>query len=469
MGPQYNFFHSGGKKSTYDTYPFIIEKKNGTISQQSMELGKSSPCKYLGSFLGCFNAHMMDKNLQITPASMNYGADQILANMAKAINFSPPPRPSEAAVSHPEHVTHNAHSPGFTKPICKKNGVDDFIWMHGWGGSQQHKSPSSMNRNLFYFLSNVDFNDIKQRKLDRVNAIATALVARRAFQFSAIDGTGLGWSSASLAVCLSSLTALHEEHQMTMIKSFYPFRLMLSADEFHNKIDSFGGIIRINPSATSLQQLRILSAVSDGTVNMLKNNQKELKRNLTEVENVLGLRVVRGHTLEPEKYHQCIDRLAMESVQNNINGEGVSFLAISNKKANLVIESNQVCRRGRMRKDGSFEVGSGADLHDIRKTIAKFANKSNKLIQQESEDWARCRKLIDQVMYIFGVQHVKKVSNFVTSNQMAECLSMLLNKDDIEKNDLRGYLAGQSLGIAGRGQLCYLGDDGSIIIPTDCS
>jgi hypothetical protein len=56
-------------------------------------------------------------------------------------------------------------------------------------------------------------------------------------------------------------------------------------------------------------------------------------------------------------------------------------------------------------------------------------------------------------MYEFGVQRVDKVSSNLASDQMAECLSMLLNKDEAEKEILRGYLAGQSVGIAGRGQV----------------
>ena len=204
---------------------------------------------------------------------------------------------------------------------------------------------------------------------------------------------------------------------------------------------------------------------------MLKSNQKELKKNIEEVEMQLGIRPVKGHTCEPEEYHRCAKRLAMESNKhNNIHGEGAgkSLLAVSNK-ATLVIESNQACRRGRLRKDGSFEVGADMDLYQIRRTISKFAGTSNERIHAESEKKVLCQDITDQIMYEFGVQNVKRASSLVTSDQMAECLSKLLNKDAAEKEVLRRYLAGQSLGIAGHGHLCHLGDDGSIIIPTNCS
>ena len=132
--------------------------------------------------------------------------------------------------------------------------------------------------------------------------LSAALVARRAFQFASIDGTRLGWSSASLAICLSSLTALHEEHESKLnTNSFYPFRLILSGDEFQSKLDLYAGVIRLNPAATPLQWLGIMSEVSHNNVIALKNNLKELKRNQSEVEHAFGLRVIKGHTCRSEE------------------------------------------------------------------------------------------------------------------------------------------------------------------------
>mmetsp|Transcript_26614 Transcript_26614/g.57216 ORF Transcript_26614/g.57216 Transcript_26614/m.57216 type:complete len:401 (+) Transcript_26614:378-1580(+) len=391
---------------------------------------------------------------------------QILGRMATSINFSPPPPAPKPPLSENKQGEFNQSIANQSGGM--RNDVDHLIWMHG-RGSHRHQSPSSMNRDVLHFLKNIDFDHIKQRKLDRINATAAAAAGRRSFQFSAIDGTRLGWSSASLAICLSRLISLHEEHQSKLrTKSFYPFRLILSSDEFQKQVDLFGGTIRLNPSATSLQWLGALAAVSDDSVLILKKNQTELKRNLSKVEKALGLRAVKGHTSTTEEYYHCLERLTLESEQN-IHSEGKSLLAVSNNKATLIIESNSACRRGRLRKDGNFEVGADMDLNEIRMTIGKFASRSNAYIEIESEKWTRCQEIVDQVMYEFGVQRVSKVSPRVASDQMSECLSMLLNKDEAEKEALRGYLAGQSIGIAGHGQLCHLGDSGSIIIPTNCS
>ena len=263
---------------------------------------------------------------------------------------------------------------------------------------------------------------------------------------------------------------MHEEHESKLISSFYPFRLILSGDEFQSKVDLYAGVIRLNPAATQLQWLRIISEVSHNNVITLKNNLKELKRHQSEVESALGLRVIKGHTCGSEEYHKCMRRLAMEISQNNSSSdEGKSALTLSNKKAKVVIESSQTCRRGRLRKyDGSFEVGASMNSMQILSIIGKFASTSNRIIQEQSKHQERCKELINRVMYTYGVEKIKQVSSTVTSEQMSQALSILLNKDEAEQQNLRGYLAGQSIGIVGRGQLCCLGDDGSIHIPINC-
>jgi len=463
--PQTNLFSPGAtSSSSYDTtiYPFSIERKDGTISKQSIQLNNSSP-------------------------------HEILGRMAASISFPPPPPPPPIISSQPQYthqnneyanihhrstVSNQFHQQQFG---AVRNNVDQFIWSQGssllFGGHHHHKkTPNSTNRNVIHFLNNLDYDHIKQRKLDRINATAAVLVARRAFQFSAIDGTGLGWSSASLAITISRLTDLHEEHRAKLgVTSFYPFRLVLTSDEFQSRVDLFGGVVRLNPAATVVQWLGVLMDVTTEDVRILKENQRLLKRYGKIVEDALGLRVVKGHTCESEEYYRCMERLAMESRRwddgstrgGGEEGKNNALLAVSNE-ACAVIESEQACRRGRLRKDGTFEVGAGMGLQMIRKTLGDYAVRSNESIRIESEKRARCQEVVDRFMYEFGVQRVRKISSLVASDQMSDCLSTLRRKEEGEKEILR-CLAGQSIGIAGSGQLCHLGDDGSIIIPTNCS
>ena len=430
---------SHSARTKYDaSYPFSIEKRDGSVSKLSIQLANSTP-------------------------------HQILGRMADSINFAPPPPPPEPVLDHSMPFKRQGMYDETAKQnVNMQDDVGQFIWSYGIH-NQHHKSPNSTDRNLVQFLKKVDFDHIKQRKFDRINATAAALVARRAFQFSAVDGTGLGWSSASLAILLSRLTSLHEEHESKLIKSFYPFRLVFSGDEFHRKIDLYGGIIRLNPAATSLQWLETLIRVNTDSIMILKHNQKELKQKISTLEKVLGIRAVKGHTCDPEDYHRALSQLTQDMQGlDNICGDGKSLLAVSNK-ANLVIESRDECRRGKVRKDGSFEVGVGMDISKIRKLLSDYANRSYEYIQLESDKQQRYQELSQNVAYDIGIEKVKRFSSIVTSEQMIGCLTMMLNKEESEKEALRGYLAGQSIGVAARGTLCHLGDDGSIVIPTNCS
>ena len=115
--------------SYHDTYPFIIEKKDGTISKHTLQLGKSPY--------------------------------QIIEQLANTINFQSPP---SLKTSKP----FDEHKSTSYKQQSNQNDIETWMQL----GNYQYKSPSSLNRNILHFLQHVDFNDIKQRKLDRINATA---------------------------------------------------------------------------------------------------------------------------------------------------------------------------------------------------------------------------------------------------------------------------------------------------------
>lgn len=265
-----------------------------------------------------------------------------------------------------------------------------------------------------------------------------------------------------MAICLQRLTALHDEHHNKLrTTSFYPFRLILSSDEFQRKVDLWAGEIRLNPSATSMQWLSILENVTDRSVQTLKTNQQMLKKNLAIVEEMLQLRVVKGHTSDAEDYFECIRRLARQS-EDRITETEVDSLAILSNKSSLVIESDQACRRGNLRKNGSFEVSTSMSIDTIRSTISRYANKSNEILNAEDIKKKESSLMIRQVTNEFGVK-VNKPS-IVSYDQLLQCLAMLLEKDDPEKDDLRRLLAGHSIGIS-TGLKLHLSDDGTIMIP----
>ena len=388
--------------------------------------------------------------------------------MAESISFPPPQSPPPVASSLSGSIPHDGmRSNQSAADWYGSSAGACFGWEY-----HKHKSPSSLKRDLLSFLKHTNYDDIKQRKLSRIHATSAALAARRAFAFSAIDGTGLGWSSSSLAICLDRLTSLHEEHgARLLVRSFYPFRLLLSSDEFQRKVDLFGGVVRLNPAATALQWLGTLETVTYDSVRGLKENQSKLTRNILEVESALGIRPVKGHTCEPEEYHRCLERLASEGrrYDSNDRGGARSELTPSNSKSALVIESARECRRGKLRGDGTIAAGAGMDLREVREIVGEYARGSVEYARIEAERRDSCARVADRFASEFGVVRVDRVGIAVTSDDVSVCLSGLLDKDEAERRALRGYLAGQSIGVAGRGHLCHLGDDGSIVVPTNCS
>ena len=132
LAPNISSRQQSSSVSYDDSYPFIIEKKDGTISEHTLQLGKSPY--------------------------------QIIEQLANAINFQSPP-PSLKISLRPFDDEHKSTY----KSQSNQNDIE--TWMQGFG-NYQYKSPSSLNRDILHFLKQVDFNDIKQRKLDRINATA---------------------------------------------------------------------------------------------------------------------------------------------------------------------------------------------------------------------------------------------------------------------------------------------------------
>jgi hypothetical protein len=68
----------------------------------------------------------------------------------------------------------------------------------------------------------------------------------------------------------------------------------------------------------------------------------------------------------------------------------------------------------------------------------------NEYIHIENEKQLLFQQLVHRVMYDYGVLKINKV---ITIDDMCSCLVTLLCKEEDEKNILRNYLTGQSIGI----------------------
>lgn len=416
-----------GEKAVYHQQKFSIETKSGVVK---------------------------------TSISLNESPIKILQSMAQLCNFPPPPPPPQQPISSERAIEFQSKN-----GQAQTTDEPDLFQFLRYGAYALQKKRRNQNTNLIQYLESSSLvDDIKDRRLHRINAASAVLQIRRLYKFISVDGTRLGWNSASLAICLQRLIALHEEHHDNFrTSSFYPFRLILSSDEFQRKVDLWAGDIRLNPASTSLQWLSILENVTDESVHALKTNQQILRDNLAIVEDMLQLRVIKGHTSDAEDYFECIRRLGTES---QIAADEWRLAILSNKSS-LVIESDQACRRGNLRKDGSFEVSTSMSMDAIRSTMSRYAKRSNEILNAEYITKQKCSTMIRQVTEEFGVQKISK-ANIVSNNQMLQCLTMLLKKDHPEKGVLRRLLAGHSIAISTGGNL-HLGDDGSIMIPWNLS
>lgn len=460
----------------FRTQPKLIKEQSSLIQALSDRLGEPDFLRYVTLTISLdhsgtssavknvytqqtFSIETKKSGVVKTSIALNKSPSEILQSMAQLCNFPPPPAPPQPMLSEQEFEI------DYTNEQVIQNNEQDLFQFLRYGAYARPKKRQSKNTNLIQFLESDGIaDDIKERRLNRINATSAAQIARQLYKFISIDGTRLGWSSASMTICLQRLTALHDEHQNKLrTKSFYPFRLILSSDEFQRKVDLWAGEIRLNPSATSMQWLSILETVTDQSVQALKTNQHLLKENLDIVEEMLQLRVVKGHTSDAEDFFECIRLLARQSEERiaQIDADE-SRLAILSNKSSLVIESEQACRRGNLRKNGSFEVSTSMSIDSIRSTISKYAKRSNEILNAEYRKKQESRMMMQQVSNEFGAKVHKP--NLVSYDQLMQCLTTLLEKDESEKDELRRLLAGHSIGVS-TGLKLHVSDDGTIMIP----
>lgn len=415
------------------TYHYVLEHKDGSLLKLSMKLHNS--------------------------------VEDVLRNISRALEAAgttslptPPPPRKKAKASNPS---------------SKMSGGNGIHWASSFGqsnprGGVDHRYDinSSKGRDLFRFLKCIDNDLVEERRAHRIDVTAVALVARRAFSFSSVDGTGLGWSSASLAILLRSLVALHEEHQSKFrVQSFYPLRLVLSSEEFEYPLDLFGGILYLNPASTPIQWLDHLLLVTDHTLQEVRSKQKQLQENLERLQRSYGgVKFQKGYSCSNEDYHVFLHRLADNHQPTPDGGLAQSSTALTLGRVVVTVESPQACRRSIVTKDGIVRVSAAMDGQQVAAAVSKWSQEASERVLQEENFRDRCRRTIEQAQWELGLQKVYR-TKLVRTDQVLECLVRLLAMG--QKDQLRRNLAGNSLGIAGGGQHCHLGDDGSVVIPWD--
>jgi hypothetical protein len=142
----------------------------------------------------------------------------------------------------------------------------------------------------------------------------------------------------------------------------------------------------LNPAATPLQWLSTLQAVTDESIRRLKYNRKVVEQNRSVAESFLNVRVTKGYSCEPEEYHNFIANVALISANYSTNADDNTSLTPQLNNACLVIESEQACRRCKLRKDGNIEAGIDMNIDEIRQALHNYAAKSNEYKDDEKEE-----------------------------------------------------------------------------------
>lgn len=407
---------------TYPALDYVLEQKDGSLKTYSLNLNDT-----------------VEGVLHSMVDALRQNGLNTLTNPPKTL----PKRHKQAINSRDVHWA----SEGSATP-----GIDhqyDIHWNKG--------------RDLRLFLSSLDSNEISARKASRMDVTAAASVVRRDYQFSAVDGTGLGWSSASLATLLRKLVDLFQEHSHKYhVASFYPLRLVWSSED--QALDLYGGNLFLNPAATPIQWLDHLLSVTPDALTFQDKVRTRLTEACHQVNTFLGVTFQKGHSCSSREYFELLDRLA-DFAPTQSRPDPFNY-AITLERIHVMVESPQACRRAILTREGHIRVGSSMTSETIISAVSTLQPKARAKLSQSRLDKATAQVTSQQMQLEFGLARVH-CSKIVNVDQFVGALVRLLQLE--EQEELKRKLAGNSLGIIGTGQFCHLGDDGSLLVPWDWS
>ena len=469
-------------KLTKKLFNFLIVSKNNYPNRY-----QSNIHSHTSKIIHNFYLEKKDGTLMEQTIDLNDSVENVLQHMASALlavgGVRLPPKPSSMSNSNDANNTY-INQNHLQNDQEWFNMGDNFGWSSFPNKEYRNSFPSHMkhiDRDFIHFVKNIQTKEILQRKTNRLDAQAAALVARRAFHFQSIDGTRIGWSSESMAKLLSSLANFHSEHHMKFrTKSFYPMYLEMSCDEGQDKICLHSGRILLNPSSTPLQWLEIFMKITMDTLDTVRNNNKKLVENTKMIQEILGIQIKKGQSCEMKDYHEFLDKLSQHlRMSSNIYGlysyHKSNGSSVSLKRLQVIVESHYACRRGKVTNEGHIQIGAGMPIASIVSYILNptvYQTAHEKTVD-EMEYIEKCNHLIQQICHQFGVRQIYRVRiSSLTSLEMYDCLLRIYEKlhkhnNETENDNDDGLIYGHSLGIISKGQFCHLGDDGSIIIPSN--
>ena len=429
-----------------NTFQYIIERRDGSALQASINLDQS-----VGSIL---------KSIVTTLEASGIAKSAL------------PPQPAR----HSESDEHSSTILFAPNQQSQGNSVID----------EQYNRVSNRGRDFFRFLDELNFEEIKRRKEERLEAQATALSVRRMFQFAAVDATSLGWSSASVAVLLRRMMDMHQEHHSRFhVSSFYPLRLVFSSDDFHDPLDIHGGLLRLNPACTTVQWIDTLRLIDPSTIEDIQLSSRRTLNMVHSLHAALGMKFRKGFSCSNDEYveyltHLCDNLPTLSTIR--IADRGNDNCSIALPPLSVVVETEQACRRQpHVTGNGHIRIGTGmrGSLVDLVASIELIASQARQKVQEAQEEREQSRRIVSQLQWTFGLNRVDRSGRSgggfpVSHSDFVGALTRMLTVDNghdathrNRQQYLQARLSGQSLSVVGSGQFCHLSDDGSMMVPHD--
>jgi hypothetical protein len=399
--------------------------------------------------------------------NLNAGVERVLQSMVAALqqtagltNLPPPPKAPHPSQTEQQQSNDRIH---WTRP---DGGARTTA---GGKGAHQHSSGkynihSNQGRDLKRFLETLDATEMEERKASRMDVTATAVAIRQVYRFAAVDGTSLGWSSASLAILLRTLVDLHHEHHgKFLVDTFYPLRLVWSSEDFRSgPLDLFGGILYLNPASTPIQWLNHLLLVTPDALERHQLYRSELTEASRHVNTSLEVTFHKGHSCSSREYYEVMMRLAQFTAEASSSESAAASGGLTLERVQVMVESPQACRRAILTREGHVRVGASMTNEAIVLGVTHHRKEARTRVAQVRNVKQTAKETIQQMQGEFGLQRVYR-SNMVQVEQFVPCLLRLLE----QREEWRATFAGKSVGIVGAGHFCHLGDDGSLMIPFD--
>lgn len=423
--------------------PYVLEKRDGSLLKQTLQLNDS--------------------------------VENVLKNLATALELSgaaslPPPPPAATTKRRPA-------------TILSHQELEDMMWAPEYTNASNNPPDPDINhqfdinsnrgRDLFAFLNSISAEQIEEQRAARMDAAALALVARRLYSFQAIDGVSMDWSSDSLAILLRSLIRLHEEHSSRfLVDSFYPLRLVFSHDTCHSSLDVYGGVLYMHPAFTQIQMLETIKEVTEERLETCHRHRLVAMENVSLIQKELDARISKGYSCTSHEYHTFLELLVMDptivsKLESNPSTSETTSASLERAESSLImeplritVESPSACRRAQVTKEGFLRVHSNMTMEELRSAVARLSKSARRRREEEKQAQQRCKEAIKEIQWAIGLHKVYR-SGVLSHDQFIGALSRMME----HQSKLRNWLAGYSLGIAGEGQFCHLGDDGSLVVP----